>query len=1080
LTRSNRLRVAVLTGLVALYGGTAAAEQREFDIPSHEAAAALAKFGQQAGQQLLFDYDRVRGRTTNPVKGLYEPAEALTLMLSGSGLSTSIAGDGVLVIEESGAAANESTAQASQSAARARGGGQPAAPVAGGRIRLAQAQAQSTPASGPRSQTAEQDRFQLETIVVTGSRIPVSATATPMPVIMMDREAIEASGKDNIADVVLDLPSVGVGVGVQNTRQSTSFGAGRNLVNLRRLGANRTLVLVNGRRQVSGAPLSASVDLNTIPAPLVERTEVVTGGTSAVYGADAVSGVINIILREDFEGLEMRARSGISSRGDAESQGLSLTAGTNFGDDDHDGNITLSVFYDNVEGVEATDRGYAVTGLDTISNPANTAINDGVPNFIHSPNIRFNGLSDAGDFTLRGQRWIFNSDGQSMRLFDFGAIGNRAGRSIGGDGGFFERFDPLSLPIQRGVFAGTMRYGVAANVDLFFEGRYANTKVKSAWQPTFDPAGFGVIELTIDNPFLPADTVALMRGNPSDPADDVGSVFLNRVLNELGRRGTENDRDMYQFVGGFKGSLPNDWTFEISYARGRTTDTTQQFNDRHNGRFFQSIDAIRDPVTGAIVCRDPSNGCVPLNLVGPNRASAEALAFSRINSLFYQSADQQVAAGNVGGRLFDLPAGPLQFSLGAEYRKEEALSQPSGIQQLGESFAPLVLRTEGSFNVKEAFAEVRVPLLADVPLVDELSINGAVRGSDYSTSGNETAWNTGLEFQPVQDFKLRGVLSRSVRAPNLGELFSPANEGFFFGQDPCDASVNNISATRLANCAALGIPANYQAPTNGRTLKGLFGGNPELIPETGDTWSAGFVLRPRFLDNFYMTADYWHTEITDAVNAIPPQAILNNCVDLPLGVGENPNCALVTRDPQTLEVLSIQATQLNIGKIIASGVDVQLGYLFDMGGAGRLGVDVVGTYLEDLNFFTDANDPRTLDTEEGELGDPRVQINANLSYNLDSLSVSWRALYIGDAKFIAFAGMPSDQFDLPNTGTKVFHDLSIAYQLTPRANLRLNVINVFDEKPPARGGLVHSGIDGNAAIYPNLGTLLSGAFTYKF
>jgi iron complex outermembrane recepter protein len=1080
LTGSNQLRVAVLAGLVAIYGSAAAAEPKEFDIPSHEATAALAKFGQQAGQQLLFDYDRVHGRTTNAVKGTYEPSEALTLMLSGSGLSTSIAGDGVLIVEETGtrevAAAPRAAEAASQDVSD-----RTASSAATRPLRLAQAERQNLPAGGPRTQAGEQDRFQVETIVVTGSRIPVQATATPMPVIVTDREAIESSGKDNIADVVLDLPSVGVGVGVQNTRQSTSFGAGRNLVNLRRLGANRTLVLVNGRRQVSGAPLSASVDLNTIPAPLVERTEVVTGGTSAVYGADAVSGVINIILREDFEGLEVRARSGISSRGDAESHGFSLTAGANFGEDDErDGNMTLSVFYDNVEGVNATDRSYAVTGLDTIANPANTGINDGVPNFIHSENIRFNGLSDAGDFTLRGQRWIFNTDGQSMRLFDFGSIGNRGGRSIGGDGGFFERFDPLSLPIQRGVFAGTFRYGVAPGVDLFFEGRYANTKVKSAWQPTFDPAGFGAIELQIDNPFLPADTVALMRGDPNDPADDVSSIFLNRVFNELGRRGTDNDRDMYQFVGGFEGTLPNDWTYEVSYARGRTTDTTQQFNDRHNARFFQSIDAIRDPVTGAIVCRDPSNGCAPLNLVGPNHASLQALDFSRINSLFYQSADQQVAGANLGGRLFDMPAGPLQFSVGAEYREEEALSQPSGIQQLGESFAPLVLRTQGSFDVTEAFAELRVPLLADLPLVDSLSVTGAARVSDYSTSGSETAWNAGLEFQPVEDFRLRGVLSRSVRAPNLGELFSPANEGFFFGQDPCDSTVNNISATRLANCAALGIPANYQAPTNGRTLKGLFGGNAELIPETGDTWSAGFVLRPRFLNNFYLTADYWHTEITDSINAIPAQTILNNCVDQPLSVTENPNCALVTRDPQTLEVLSIQATQQNIGKIVASGVDVQLGYLFDLGRAGRLGVDVVGTYLEDLNFFTDANDPRTLDTEEGELGDPRVQFNTNLTYNLDALSVSWRALYIGDAKFISFAGIPSDQFDRPNTGTKVFHDLSIAYQLTQRANVRLNVINVFDEKPPARGGLVHSGIDGNAAIYPNLGTLLSGAFTYKF
>ena len=200
---------------------------------------------------------------------------------------------------------------------------------------------------------------------------------------------------------------------------------------------------------------------------------------------------------------------------------------------------------------------------------------------------------------------------------------------------------------------------------MLFRSRYANTKVQSQWQPTLDPLGFGDIELRIDNPFLPADAVAMMLGDPNTTADDVDSIFLNKIVNELGRRGTDNDRDMYQFVAGFRGTLPNQWTWETSYSRGRTTDTTLQINDRLNSRYFQSIDAIRDPVTGEIVCRDPSDDCVPLNLVGVNSASPEAVAFSQINSLFYQSADQEVAAANLGGALFDMPAGPFQFSVGA-------------------------------------------------------------------------------------------------------------------------------------------------------------------------------------------------------------------------------------------------------------------------------------------------------------------------------------------------------------------------------------------------------------------------------
>jgi outer membrane receptor protein involved in Fe transport len=1076
--RCASLSLLIVLTMAICSTGAAAEAKMSFRIPAQSAYGGLAEFGRQSGHELLFAYEDVQGRRTQQVEGSFEPSKAIELLLAESGLHAVLAANGVFVIQTEprgrtpGAESHTNSLPGAKREDQTRSGTSPEA--------LSSTRARSI---GPESSRASAAGEELERVIVTGSRIPQDGFATPMPLVGIDRATLESSGYDNLADILMQMPAIGVGAGLATSRQSVSFGAGRSLLNLRRLGVDRTLVLVNGRRQVAGAPLSAAVDLNTIPAPLVERTEIVTGGTSAVYGADAVSGAINVVLRQNFSGLEVRGRSGITSRGDGLTRGISVIAGSNFIHHGREGNATLSFVYDDTDGVDAVARDWATNGLDTISNPNDHAANDGTPNFVHARDIRFNGFSDAGHFVLRGQTWIFTQDGLSMRPFDFGAIGDRFGRSVGGDGGFFERFDPLTLPIARRVLAGTLRYPLASDLDLFFEGRASNTQVQQAWQPTLDPLGAGEIRLSIDNPFLPPATVALMRGDPADPADDVDSINVHRIFNELGRRGTDNDRQMRQYVAGLKGHLGRSWAFELSYANGRTTDTTLQLNDRDTARYEQSLDAVRDPATGQIVCRDPANGCVPLDVVGPNHASPDAVAFSRIQNVFFQEAVQEVTDANITGTLFELPAGPLQISAGAEHRRERALSQPSAVQALGESFLPQVDRTAGRFGVLEGYIEMRAPLLRNRPWAQDLSMSVAARESDYTTSGRKAAWNAGLEFEPVRDLRIRTMLSHAVRAPNLGELFSPVDTDFFFGQDPCDVSVRDLSINRRSNCLSLGIPDGYAAPTNGTTLKALLGGNPALVPETAETFTAGVILLPRFVPGLSFVADYWRMEIHDAVDAIPAQTIADNCVDLPIPVALNPNCALVARDPSTLEIRSIRATQLNIGKIVTSGVDAQLGYRMDAAALsqhliGVLDFNVIASYLDALDFFTDAGDPRSRDPEAGVLGNPRVRFTSSLTYQGRALNLTWRAQYVGNSKIVSFRNLPPDQFDLPDTGTRMFHDLSVGYALNAHAAVRLNIQNIFDTRPPQRGFLIHSGI-GTAAIYPNLGLTVYGTVTYK-
>jgi len=1067
--RDRHVRALGIAFAVAIALGpwrAALATPKPFAIAARNAAAALAEFGRQSGREILFEYDLIVGQHTNPISGLYEPIEALRRMTAGTNLRVSESTDGVLVVECS-------CARAGRGAARGDGRAQSAAPLA-----PSAAGPGSSPSAGPRAQAAMPAEWgsadRMQEVVVTGSHIPQDSSSAPMPLTSMGQEFIADTGNANIAAAIVKLPSVSVGQGLSNT-QSLVFGAGLSLVSLRGLGSSRTLVLVDGRRQVSGSPLSAAVDLNTIPADLVDRVEVVTGGTSAIYGADAIGGVINIILKKHFEGVSVRTHGGISSRGDAASRGISLTAGKAFDLGSRPGNATLNFVYDSAQGVRAASRLYASDGLGLISNPAYQGPNGAAPAFLTRVNTGVNTVSNAGDFTVGGQTWIFANDGSSIRPYDLGPLGDRSGESIGGDSVNPEPPQLLLEPIEREVFGGTLHQSLSGSAELLLQTRIAHTSVQTQFQPTFDT---GDVSLRIDNPFLPAAAVALMQAN------NVDSVPFHRIVNEMGVRGTDNDRLMQQYVAGIDGTLPNQWIYDVSYSYGHTVERTVDTNDRNNALFIQSLDAVRDPA-GQIVCRDPSNGCVPLDLVGIDQASAAAIDFSRVDSLFHRRATQQVADANLTGELPGLSAGPFQFATGLEYRRESAASVPGAAEQAGELFLPKIAPTAGGFDVREGYVELHVPLLRNRPLVHGLVLNSAFRLSDYDTSGLQRAWDGGFEYEPQEGLKLRAMYSRSVRAPNIGELYSPHSTTFFFGQDPCDASVNRVSSTRLNNCQALGIPVDFKAPTDEQTLAAVIGGNPGLQPEIGNTWTAGFVWESSLLTGLSFAADYWDIAIDHAVSAVPPQTIANDCVDSDVGVASNPNCALVTRDPLTHAILAITATEENIASLHTAGVDIYLGWHHDVQPpfhlpAGDIELTGLATWLRTLDLLGDAADPDTLVVEGGVVGNPRWRASTDVTYRTGGgFRITWRTEFIGDARIAWFPGIPSNEYDLPMTGTRLFHDLAMELR-RGRITLHLNVDNVLDQTPPARGFEIHSGTGPGAAIYPNLGRLFSASVAYQF
>ncbi|WP_033923509.1 TonB-dependent receptor plug domain-containing protein [Sphingomonas sp. 37zxx] len=937
------------------------------------------------------------------------------------------------------------------------------------------AQAQTT---SPAEAQAEADAIDEE-VVVTGSRLRSTVLTSVAPITAVDTVAIEQSGRQNIADILTDQPQIGVGLNGANTqRNATSVGL--NQVDLRRLGGQRTLVLINGRRQVSGQPFTAAVDLNSVPSAMVERVEVVTGGTSAVYGADAVSGAINIVLKRDFEGLEARAFGGVTSRGDGESYGLNLIGGQSFGGGR--GNIVANVFYDSTAGVQSTQRSYGVNGINTIRNPADTANNDAVPNFITSPTIRFVGATQLASANTSLGRTIFAADGGSSRPYSLGSIGNQAGRTIGGDGGFFEQYDNLSLPIERIGGALNVNFEASDGVNLFLEARVMNSKVLSFWQPVADDFVYAAPRINVSNPFVPADFRAQAT------AANISSFQVFRVYDDFGRRGSDADRLMQQYTVGVEGKAWGDWTYEAYAGYGHTRASTILLNGRQQDRFLQSVDVIL--LNGAPACADPAAraaGCQPLNPFNPSSTPA-GIAYSLFNDRYRSTASLAMVGASMNGTLFNLPAGPVALVVGAEARDARARTEPSADLQTGRTYYPQEAPVSGSIKVKEAFGELRVPLLADITLVKELTFQAAARVSDYNVNGTQTSWNAGGVFSPVDGVRFRVMRSKAARAPNITELFSPANESFFFVQDPCDVSVITQAANRQANCTALGIRPGFNAPTNGRTTPARVGGNPNLDVETAYTWTAGAVFTPNFAPGLSLTIDYYDIHIRDAIGTIPIGTILNNCVDLAGPPSANPLCSLITRDPTTFGVTNIVATQVNIGQLATRGIDFALAYGFDLVRVssslpGRINLNLNGNYLIRLRQLTDGNDPRTENQREGFLGDPKFQVLGSLTYSIDKLAVTWRGRYLQstdiNGSINLFAGRPTDQFDVSQTGDFLFNDLSVNYEFSQKTSLRVNVNNLFDVKPPQRGLNIHQGIN-DASIYPNLGASFVGAVTHRF
>ena len=879
---------------------------------------------------------------------------------------------------------------------------------------------------------AGRDESALEEVLVTGSRIARSTFDTPTPVTIIDNEMIERTGFNNLGDILLRSPAVGIGLGTTNAWYNNDVGA--NFVNLRGLGVQRTLVLIDGHRRVAGTQSSSAVDLSTIPANMVERIEIITGGASAVYGADAVTGVVNVILKSNLEGTEFSFRGGINGGGDAQSYAVGVHTGAAFSEGR--GNLSFGATYVSEDPLFLRDRKdlLPLVRFDVNPNPP--------PSSIAYEDWRVPLLAYSGAFFVGSDLYTVDPN---LRLIEndiwFGGAFGYGGRDC------YCPVDFNLLRHEQDVFSALTKfdYELFEDVSFFGEASFSNSKTVDFRVPTttfFTP-------IKRENPFIPDDLGAFM--------DELGleQVEVSRANWDHGIQSGEVERNTFTAIAGLRGELGDTWDWELFYQYGEYDQELHTINSHISSRFGEATDAIRDPVTGETICRSAearAQGCAPLNILGPNVASPEALDYILHTRILNVGTDQKVLGANiVNSDLFQLPAGPVSVAFGFEYREDSlsAIDDPLAAANLlfiDDSGGPPIFAKS---DVKEAYLEAIVPLVSQKPFAEELSLEGAVRLSDYSTIGNTTAWKLGANWSTSDSLRFRGTVSRSVRPPSLAELFSPGFNTPAGLMDPCDATRINDSPNRPGNCQALGLPFDGWVDQLAIGRQIFFGGNPDLQEETSDSVTVGFILTPESVEGLRIAIDYWTIDIKDAINTLPLTQVLERCVDVESI--DNPFCALIERAP-TFEIMRVNLSPINIGKLEAEGIDFQLAYdtKAPFGLPGSTIYNLYGTYVSKLTELVDVSDPDTLIIKDGAVSNPTWRVNAGITYLYSSYQLDLNFRFIDSA--VLNHDWTADQFDILSVPSRLYTDVRIRYEFSEKFSAYFGVNNLFETNPPRAPG----------------------------
>lgn len=1006
-------------------------------------------------------------------------------------------------------------------------------------------------------QTTETDRNPEATgevassIVVTGSRIRRPNLEANAPITTISGEQFFETGQLSVGDTLNELPQLRSTFSQQNSTRFLGT-RGLNLLDLYGLGTQRTLVLVNGRRHVGSDVLSNGVspDTNTFPTDLIERVDVMTGGASSVYGSDAIAGVVNFVLKQDYEGVQVRGQNGASKYGDAGNRYASILAGKNFADGR--GNIAINVEYAQSDDFYGSNRptmrqNNAFIVVDT--DPAGTANgSDGVFDRQFFRDVR------SATISLGGQTGIFQSAGNAacgrdavgaafvcnMLFQPDGTLvpqtGERIGLGpngnyVGGNGTSSREGKLLALsPNLERISVNLMgHYEFSPSFVPFWEAKYVRADAYGSQSGPFfsqgttlgDPGGRERIRL--DNPFLSdqartfltqqllattvnANTGAALTAAQLDAqraAINAGTFRFNLRRNwvDFGIRDEAIRRETYRAVVGVRGDFNDDWNYELSVNYGEHREKNVVKGNVNVQRYLLGIDTTRD-AAGNIVCRSKLNpagtvdygadaailaadiaACVPINPFGQGSVSQAARNYVLMDTVATGKIKQFVASGFVAGDTsawFELPGGPVGFSVGGEYRREKVYYDLDELTQQGYAFYNAIPTFRApAFEVKELYGEISVPILKDVPFFKELTANASGRVSDYKgATGTVYTWGTELTWTPVQDIRFRGTYNKAIRAPNVVDLYSEQSQNFAPApNDPC--SLRNIgtgSSYREANCRAAGVPTNYDFVYTS-SIELISGGNPNLREETSTSWTVGGVLQPRWIPGLSLSVDYFNIKVDDVITAPSAQQILNACYDAPNL--DNPFCGLFTRNGATegpsgeaaYQVLqgSLQQTTLNYAKLTAEGINAELNYRHDFSW-GSAGFKTVYTRMIKRNEYLNPADPSFRNQILEELGDPKNQVNFNGDVKFGKLTIGYQMRWIDKMYLNTYEdynsvnGLPpqnADYASLKKYPDVFYHDARMGYDVTEKFNIYVGVDNIGNRAPPF--GL--TGVGAGSGIY---------------
>ncbi|MEH6419816.1 TonB-dependent receptor domain-containing protein [Pseudomonas sp. CGJS7] len=950
----------------------------------------------------------------------------------------------------------------------------------------------------------------IDAVTVTGSRIKRIGFVTPSPVVGISSEEIRATGAVTISDLMTTLPQLSATYTLGNSTRSIGT-AGLGLLDLRGMGTTRTLVLVNGRRHVGGLSGSTAVDINTIPVELIERVEVITGGASAVYGADAVAGVVNFIMKKKFDGYELRAQTGDASEGDFSRSFFSVTGGNEFAEGR--GNIVYSAEYSKQDRFGRGDRKIA---RDYMVNMPNPNFNPALPPSQENPQRVFMGpggnssISYGGTFNAGGKRYQFNPDG-TYRPTRYDGPRDGANTCVDCDFVDLNGVADLQPGFDRYSFNTLLNYDINENHKFFFEGKYTKTESDFLAQPAYDQP----FRIRRDNAYLSPQLAALMDANGLNSLTDRDKMLqIARFNVDAGRRGEHVERTTQRYVAGLEGFLGENWSYEVSANYGKTEIDRLNLNNRINDRWQAGMDVVRDGA-GNLVCRvslDPNainpntnaryldlsrQGCVPFSVFGNGAINPQAADWFNYDAVNRTQLTQKVFSASVANSsLFELPAGSVGFAGGVEWRKETSQEITDPLAAQGLTFLNSIPSRKGEYSVKEIFAETTIPLLADLPGIQRLSMDLAGRYSDYSTVGETKTWNVGLDWAINDSFRVRASLAQAVRAPNIGELFNPQTQNFAPIYDPCETragrrnSVNTAAdpALRARNCAALGLPADFKNEYGGN-YPGVSGGNPDLAVEEARSFSYGFVWQPEFIQGFGLSVDYWRVNLKDAIGAVSAEAMATRCVDSPGGIG-NDFCAQIKRAPAggytdaqgrnfpAGVIYNWTALNENLARSRRAGVDIEADYRFEMLG-GQASLRFVGTRLITSREWEFQDFPNEYKEYLTYVSDPRWRASLNASYKIGQWRASWDMRYIDGNLRVepwSYNSNPGQVSPIRNP-SYTYHNLQVGYKV-PNTGLDLYIgaDNVFDKDPP----LNYFGELATNSNYDTIGRYVYAGASYKF